>query len=116
MNIRNSLLCAAVLLLLGVFVCVAAGPKRHKSYVETFDRGPGGWYADRRYALPVWDGVAYCTSPWWLDASHALPGAGYLHLLMWMYTDKRRYNTGDEYDKSLPYRGNKLRKKVTAGI
>jgi len=33
-------------------------------YIETFDNGPGGWYADRYYALPVWDDVAHCYSPW----------------------------------------------------
>src|SRR6188768_4142229 len=65
-------------------------PKR-EAYLETFDHGPGGWYADRRYALRVWDGVAYCYSPWWVDANHAPPGAGYLHLVLWMHTDKRNY-------------------------
>lgn len=34
-----------------------------KIYTETFDDGPGGWIADLRSPLPVWDGVAYCHSP-----------------------------------------------------
>jgi hypothetical protein len=79
-----------------------------RSYVETFDHGPGGWYGDRHFALPVWDGVAYCCSPWWLDANHAPPGAGYLHLLMWLYTDKRSYQGQSESLKHLPYIGNRF--------
>ena len=55
-------------------------------YTETFDDGPGGWVADLRSPLPVWDGVAYCYSPWSVDANHAPPGAGYLHLLMYLHT------------------------------
>ncbi len=75
-----------------------------KVYIETFDNGNGGWYADRRYNLPVWDGVAYCHGPWFLDANHAPPGAGYLHLVMWLYTN------GEWYQKVepglLPYTNN----------
>jgi hypothetical protein len=55
-------------------------------YVETFDRGPGGWTANRNDPLPVWDGVAYCFGPWFVDPNHAPPGAGYLHLLMFLIT------------------------------
>ena len=73
-------------------------------YIETFDNGPGGWYADRYFALPVWDGVAHCYSPWWTDANHAPPGAGYLHMVMWQYTDKRHYLNDTEYTHKLPYR------------
>lgn len=57
-------------------------------YLETFDGGTGGWLANRYDPLPVWDGAAYCYSPWYLDSNHAPPGAGYLHLLMYLYTDK----------------------------
>ena len=57
-----------------------------KIYTETFDEGPGGWVADLCSPLPVWDGVAYCHSPWSVDANHAPPGAGYLHVLMYLYT------------------------------
>ena len=57
-----------------------------KIYTETFDDGPGGWIADLRSPLPVWDGVGYCHSPWSVDANHAPPGAGYLHLLMYLIT------------------------------
>ena len=75
-----------------------------RTYIETFDNGHGGWYADRYYALPVWDGVAYCHGPWWTDANHAPPGAGYLQCLMWLYTDKKRYQQDTEYTRHLPYR------------
>src|SRR2546423_295269 len=34
-------------------------------------QGPGGWYSNRQDPLRVWDGNAYCYSPWWLDANHA---------------------------------------------
>tara|TARA_Y100000588_G_scaffold382020_1_gene468698 strand:+ start:208 stop:945 length:738 start_codon:yes stop_codon:yes gene_type:complete len=57
-----------------------------KIYTETFDDGPGGWVADVRSPLPVWDGVAHCYSPWTVDANHAPPGAGYIHLLMYLGT------------------------------
>jgi hypothetical protein len=79
-----------------------------RPYIETFDHGPGGWYGNRYYALPVWDGVAYCYSPWWLDANHAPPGAGYLHMLRWTYTAKRRYQGNDEYTRQLPYLGSRF--------
>src|SRR5580698_3100736 len=82
----------------------AAEPSR-TPYVETFDHGPGGWYSDRRYALSVWDGIAYCYSPWWVDANHAPPGAGYLHLIMWIYTGKKWANELNDYTRTLPYRG-----------
>jgi hypothetical protein len=52
----------------------------------------------------VWDGVAYCYGPWWLDANHAPPGAGYLHMVMWTYTRKDRYAGNDDYTRGLPYR------------
>ncbi|MDA1143137.1 MAG: hypothetical protein O3B01_31640 [Planctomycetota bacterium] len=65
-----------------------------KTYIETFDEGPGGWVADLRSPLPVWDGVAYCVSPWSVDANHAPPGAGYLHLLMYLLTDGSRLGPG----------------------
>ena len=55
-------------------------------YIETFDNGPGGWVANRRDPLPVWDGVAYCFGPWFVDPNHAPPGAGYLHMLMFITT------------------------------
>ena len=57
-----------------------------RTYTETFDDGPGGWIADLRSPLPVWDGVAYCYGPWSVDANHAPPGAGYVHLLMYLLT------------------------------
>ena len=71
-------------------------------YLEDFNEGTGGWYSDRHYALPVWDGVAYCYGPWFLDANHAPPGAGYLHLVMWLYTDGRWYQDSTASQR-LPY-------------
>lgn len=56
-------------------------------YTETFDDGPGGWVADLCSPQSVWDGVAHCFSPWSVDANHAPPGAGYLHVLMYLHTD-----------------------------
>lgn len=75
-----------------------------KLYLETFEHGNGGWYADRGYALPVWDGVAYCYGPWFLDANHAPPGAGYLNLLMWLYTSGKWYEVPEA--SRLPYTNN----------
>jgi hypothetical protein len=63
-----------------------------KIYTETFDDGPGGWVADLCSPLPVWDGVAHCISPWSVDANHAPPGGGYLHLLMYLHTHARSWN------------------------
>jgi hypothetical protein len=63
------------------------GPSENRlPYFESFDDGCGGWLADRGSALPVWEGVAYCHGPWYLDYWHAKPGAGYLHLLMTLHT------------------------------
>ncbi len=75
-----------------------------RTYIETFDDGPGGWYGGRKFELPVWDGVAYCYSPWWTDANHAPPGAGYLHMMLWAYTIKKHYQGNDDYTRALPYR------------
>jgi hypothetical protein len=63
-------------------------------YVHTFSAGAGGWLADHYYKPRIWDGVANCYSPWFVDANHAPPGAGYLHLVLWIWTDKRRYEPG----------------------
>jgi len=45
------------------FLAISDAADSRQPYVEMFDHGPGGWYADRYYTLPVWDGVAYCLSP-----------------------------------------------------
>jgi hypothetical protein len=56
-----------------------------RTYIETFDDGPGGWFAwagpSQNMPLQIEDGVAVSRSPWAVDANHAPPGAGYLHLL-----------------------------------
>jgi len=60
-------------------------------YRETFDNGPGGWYGmidnfQGVKPLPVQNGIISSYAPWWIDYNHAPPGAGYLHLLMGLYT------------------------------
>jgi hypothetical protein len=67
-------------------------------YIETFDNGPGGWVANNTEPLPVWDSVAYCYGPWYLDANHAPPGGGYLHLLMHLHTKKEHCGSPLEQD------------------
>ena len=71
--------------------CSQSQGENNRVYLEEFDQGNGGWYADRISPLPVWDGVAYCHGPWFLDPNHAPPGAGYLHLVMRLFTDSRMY-------------------------
>lgn len=62
-----------------------------RSYVETFDEGPGGWWgwvsnsAGPR-PLEHRPGLVTSRSPWWIDYNHAPPGAGYLHMLFCTYT------------------------------
>jgi hypothetical protein len=61
------------------------------SYIETFDNGPGGWFAWHDNArgprpLEVSQSCATSRSPWWIDYNHAPPGAGYLHLLFMLLT------------------------------
>ena len=45
---------------------LAPSVQRAGTYIETFDKGPGGWIANRRDPLPVFDGVAYLHGPWYL--------------------------------------------------
>src|SRR6516162_7191043 len=64
-------------------------PKR--TYIESFDTGPGGWCSwtsniEGPKALDVRHGVAISRSPWWIDYNHAPPGAGYLHMLYCLMT------------------------------
>jgi hypothetical protein len=59
---------------------------KRKTYWENFNEGDGGWRADMREPLLTMDGAAQCYSPWSVDANHAPPGAGYLHLLMYLHT------------------------------
>ena len=67
--------------------CKTGNEPSRKTYFESFDNGCGGWVGRRHFPLAIFDGVAYSYGPWWVDANHAPPGAGYLHMLMWMYTD-----------------------------
>ena len=58
-----------------------------KTYRETFDEGPGGWYGyadvpgQVMKALEWEPGRLTSRSPWWIDYNHAPPGAGYFHML-----------------------------------
>lgn len=73
-------------------------------YVHRFADGHGGWISDRISPVRIWDGIAHCYSPWFLDANHAPPGGGYLHLLLWIYTDQRWYQPGMPSAARIPYR------------
>jgi hypothetical protein len=62
-------------------------------YVETFDNGPGGWCAwgTGSHCPELKDGVMITRSPWRVDPNHSAPGAGYLHLLAYLYTHPRYF-------------------------
>ena len=62
-----------------------------KTYLETFDAGPGGWWGWKGnhlglQALTNKEGYVETISPWWIDYNHAPPGAGYLHMLCCLNT------------------------------
>ncbi len=62
-----------------------------KTYIETFDNGPGGWFGwidNARGPKPLEhrDGCVVSRSPWWIDYNHAPPGAGYMNLLFMLLT------------------------------
>lgn len=62
-----------------------------RTYVETFDNGPGGWFGwldNARGPKPLERGEScvISRSPWWIDYNHAPPGAGYMHLLFMLLT------------------------------
>lgn len=62
-----------------------------RRYHETFDNGPGGWFAFASNSqgpkpLEMGDSCAISRSPWWIDYNHAPPGIGYLHLLFMLLT------------------------------
>ncbi len=69
---------------------VPQAPTSRTTYVASFDESADGWLADRRSPVKVHDGVAESASPWFLAYWHAPPGAGYLHLVLWMHTHERR--------------------------
>jgi hypothetical protein len=67
-----------------------------KTYIETFDDGPGGWLGwmaggggPRR--LTIENGAAHTQPPWGVDINHAPPGAGYLHLPYVLTTRPHRW-------------------------
>jgi hypothetical protein len=66
-----------------------------KTYVESFDDGPGGWLgwtsnAQGPHRLEIKDSCAIERSPWWIDYNHAPPGGGYLHLPFSLLTRPHR--------------------------
>jgi len=62
-------------------------------YLETFDNGSGGWCAwGTGSNLPeLQDGALITRGPWRVDPNHCDPGAGYLHLLTYLYTHPLHY-------------------------
>lgn len=85
-------------------IFVHAGLSDSRSpYVHRFSDGHGGWFSDRHHALKIWDGVAQCYSPWFVDPNHAPPGEGYLHLIMWIYTARNWYQPEMPSAARLPY-------------
>ncbi|MBX3010008.1 MAG: hypothetical protein KF832_00830 [Caldilineaceae bacterium] len=62
-------------------------------YIETFDHGPGGWCAwgTGSHVPELKDGVLITRGPWRVDPNHSAPGAGYLHLLTYLYTHQQHY-------------------------
>jgi len=74
-------------------------------YVHSFSDGNGGWISDNRDPVRLWHGTATCTSPWFVDPNHAPPGAGYLHLILWIHTDERKFQPGSASAARLPYVG-----------
>jgi len=91
-------------LLVGAMALPAQIPASRTPYLHRFIDGHGGWFSDRHYALKIWDGAAQCYSPWFVDPNHAPPGAGYLHLIMWIYTAKHWYQPDVPAAARLPYR------------
>ena len=62
-----------------------------KEYVETFEDGPGGWYAwisnfEGPKSLAYEKSIVTARSPWWIDYNHAPPGVGYMHMLACLST------------------------------
>jgi hypothetical protein len=64
-----------------VFSIATAGQSR-EPYIEDFDCGAGGWLSNRYDPLPIFDGVAYCFGPWYLDSHHAPPSDAALKSLI----------------------------------
>lgn len=59
-------------------------------YWEDFTKGSRGWIANSQSQLEIGPEGAICRGPWIVDANHAPPGAGYLHLLMHIHTLEER--------------------------
>ncbi len=78
-----------------------------KTYIETFDDGPGGWFgwidnARGPKSLDRGESTVTSRSPWWIDYNHAPPGAGYMHLLFMLLTsghpgENQREVSGDNH-------------------
>ena len=75
-----------------------------RTYIETFDDGPGGWIlwggAQGEAPLERGQSTVVSRSPWWIDPNHAPPGGGYLHLLFNLYTALTAHGgTGQQYSE-----------------
>ena len=71
-----------------------------RTYVETFEHGPGGWFGwasniEGPKRLEQVPDAVLSRSPWWIDYNHAPPGAGYLHILFSLLTTGPGY--GEAY-------------------
>jgi len=95
--------CLLTILLVSAFSLQAATVGDRTPYNHHFSEGHGGWFSGRQFALKIWDGAAQCYSPWFVDPNHAPPGAGYLHLVMWIYTSRHWYQPDMPAAARLPY-------------
>ena len=70
------------------------------TYTEDFENGAGGWIAwlgpNQPVPATIEDGALVSRSPWGIDANHAPPGGGYLHLLFILHTADQP-NPGPNY-------------------
>jgi hypothetical protein len=80
-SIFRTLKLGASSLTLFLVIAVATTGQSREPYIEHFDRGTGGWLANWYDPLPIFDGVAYCFGPWYLDSHHAPPGDAALKFL-----------------------------------
>ena len=71
-----------------------------QTYRETFEKGAGGWIAwlgpNQPAPAVIENGALVSRSPWGVDANHAPPGGGYLHLLFILHT-AHQPNPGESY-------------------
>ncbi len=91
-------------LLMGELSLQAADTADLTPYVYHFSYGHGRWFSHRHFALKIWDGAAQCYSPWFVDPNHVSLRAGYMHLVMLIYTARHWYQPDNPATTRLPYR------------